>query len=128
MSDMAKWAIEKMISKDDIDAFMDEMLFNEYQVKACKTAIYPKQYKIIYPAMLLCGEAGEIANKVQKHMRDGTPLDDKDLAKELGDCLWALANLAEDLGYDFDEIATMNIEKLKSRARRGTLSGSGDHR
>lgn len=126
---MAKWgSLNNMISQVDIDAFMDEMLFNEYQQKAIKTAIYPKQYKILYPTMLLCGEAGEIANKVQKHMRDGTPLDDKDLAKEIGDCLWALANLAEDLGYDFDEIATMNLEKLKSRQNRGKLSGSGDNR
>lgn len=125
---MAKWKINKMIARDDTNDFMDEMLFNEYQKEACKTAIYPKQYKVIYPAMLLCGEAGEIANKVQKHMRDGTPLDDKDLAKELGDLLWGVANMAEDLGYDLDEIATMNIEKLKSRMRRGTLSGSGDNR
>jgi NTP pyrophosphatase (non-canonical NTP hydrolase) len=50
------------------------------------------------------------------------------LAKEIGDALWALANLAEDLGYDFDEIATMNLEKLKSRQNRGKLSGSGDNR
>jgi len=122
---MAKWDISKMISKDDIDAFMDEMLMNEYQVEARKTAFYKD--KIIYPALGLCGEAGEVAEKIKKWLRDGT-IDDVEVAKELGDVLWYIANLAEDLGYDLEEIARMNVEKLKSRQSRGKLSGSGDNR
>jgi len=124
---MAKWDVSKMISRDDIDAFMDEMLFNEYQQKAIKTAIYPKEYKIIYPALGLCGEAGEVAEKVKKWLRDGE-INDRDIALELSDCLWYIANLAEDLGYDLEEIAQMNLDKLADRKKRGVLRGSGDHR
>lgn len=114
-----------MISRDDIDAFMDETLMNEYQQEARKTAFYKD--KIIYPALGLCGEAGEVAEKIKKWMRDGT-IDDQAVAKELGDVLWYVANLAEDLGYDLEEIARMNIEKLQSRQKRGKLHGSGDNR
>ncbi len=111
---------------DEVKLFIGDM--DVYQAQARKTAIYPREYKIIYPALGLCGEVGEVAEKVKKSIRDGHDLDDKALAKELGDVLWYLANLAEDLGYDLSEIAEMNYEKLKSRQERNTLKGNGDER
>lgn len=98
---------------------------DEYQEKASKTAIYKD--KLTYPALGLSGEAGEVANKVKKYMRDGH-LDTVDLAKELGDVLWYVAMVANDIDFDLSQIAELNIQKLNSRMERGTIQGSGDNR
>jgi NTP pyrophosphatase (non-canonical NTP hydrolase) len=103
------------------------MTFEEYQNEASKTAIYPETYKVIYPALGLTGEAGEVAEKVKKWVRDGT-LDREGVKKELGDVMWYLAALATDLNVSLNEIANANIEKLRSRQARQKLSGSGDDR
>ena len=100
------------------------MTFDEYQVKAKQTAIY--DHPIIYPKLGLCGESGEVAEKVKKHVRDGTSLDE--LKKELGDVLWYLASIASDLNISLNDIALTNVEKLQSRMERGKISGSGDNR
>lgn len=108
------------------------MTLNEYQEQANKTAIYKDEYRIIYPALGLNGEAGEVAEKVKKIIRDGSGefSDEKklELAKELGDTIWYCAALARDIGIDLETIAQMNIDKLKSRQERGKISGSGDNR
>jgi NTP pyrophosphatase (non-canonical NTP hydrolase) len=119
-----------MITAEDMEAFIDEkrkdsLTFNAYQKAARRTAIYTD--RITYPTLGLCGEAGEVAEKIKKFMRDGV-LNDKEVAKELGDVLWYIANLAEDLGYDLAEIADMNLEKLADRKNRGVIRGSGDNR
>ena len=103
------------------------MRFYEYQEEASKTAIYPEQYKIVYPALGLAGEAGEVAEKVKKHIRDGV-LNVEDLKKELGDVLWYLAAIASDLGLNLDDVAESNLQKLRSRQARGVIGGSGDNR
>ena len=100
------------------------MTFDEYQVKAKQTAIY--DHPIIYPTLGLCGESGEVAEKVKKHLRDGTSLDE--LKKELGDVLWYLASIASDLNISLNDIALTNVEKLQSRMERGKISGSADNR
>lgn len=107
------------------------MTFNTYQKKANVTAKYPKQIGLIYTALGLNGEAGEIAEKIKKHLRDKIELDKtykEELAKELGDVLWYLSAMAGEIGYKLDEIADMNIKKLFSRFKRGKISGSGDNR
>lgn len=119
-----------MISGEDIESFLDEkrragLTLNEYQKAARRTAIYTD--RIIYPALGLCGESGEVAEKIKKFLRDGI-LNDREVAKELGDVLWYVANLAEDLGYDLAEIADINLEKLESRAKRNVIKGDGDNR
>lgn len=108
------------------------MTLNEYQELALTTAIYPKDKSIIYPALGMCGEAGEVADKVKKVIRDDnqefTEEKKREIAKEIGDVLWYCAVLANDLGLPLQEIAVMNIEKLESRKKRGMLGGSGDNR
>lgn len=108
------------------------MELNEYQKKALETAIYPREYKGIYPVLGLTGEAGEVADKVKKVLRDNggvfSPEKSLEIAKEIGDVLWYIATLSHDLGYSLEEIAQMNYEKLHSRAERGKIGGSGDNR
>lgn len=109
------------------------MQANEYQTGALQTAIYPNMgQNFIYPALGLVGEAGEVAEKVKKIIRDGngtlTDPDRDKIAKELSDVCWYVAVLAWELDYTLEEIMQMNLNKLKSRADRGVLSGSGDDR
>jgi len=103
------------------------MDFSSYQKRAKSTAIYPEAYKLVYPALGLAGETGEVAEKVKKSIRDGN-LDVEGLKKELGDVLWYIAAIANDMGFDLSEIAQMNLDKLESRKNRGVLGGSGDNR
>ncbi len=109
------------------------MTFEEYQKKSKTTAIYPNQgNNFTYTVLGLVGEAGEVAEKLKKIIRDdgGNITDDKreEIKKELGDVLWYLAQASTELGLSLDDIASANIEKLFSRKSRGVLSGSGDNR
>ena len=102
------------------------MTFEDYQVAAVKTAIYPREYAVIYPALGLAGEAGEVANKVKKTIRDGSSVEG--VIAEVADCLWYIAAIASDLGVSLDDLAQKNLDKLKGRAERGKIGGSGDDR
>ena len=109
------------------------MDLNHYQTTALETAIYPNQgQNFTYPVFGLLGEAGEVADKLKKVIRDddGVLTDSvRDaVAKELGDVLWYLAVLSYELDYDLNTIAQNNLDKLASRKARGVISGSGDNR
>ncbi|HLM85806.1 MAG TPA: nucleoside triphosphate pyrophosphohydrolase family protein [Solirubrobacteraceae bacterium] len=108
------------------------MELSDYQRLSRRTAEYPRQAWLSYPALGLAGEAGEVAEHAKKAIRDdGGEISEQRRAamgKELGDVLWYVAQLASELGLDLDEIAQGNLEKLLSRQRRGVLSGSGDER
>ena len=108
------------------------MTFNEYQKWALKTAIYPENLRIMYPALGLAGEVGEVAEKVKKIYRDKDGLIGTEtrvaLQQEIGDVLWYTAVLAADLDLYLEDVAKSNIEKLKSRKKRGKLQGEGDAR
>ena len=106
------------------------MNFSEYQKRANATAIYDSKFSILYPTLGLAGEAGEVAEKVKKIIRDNKSIIDErqDVAKELGDVLWYVAAVARDIGYSLEVIAEMNIEKLESRKERGVIQGNGDNR
>lgn len=108
------------------------MDFSAYQKAATGTALYADAYRVTYPALGLASEAGEVAGKVKKVLRDRGGDFNRDqidaIKDELGDVLWYVAALAADLGIDMEEIAAGNIEKLRSRLERGTLQGDGDKR
>jgi NTP pyrophosphatase (non-canonical NTP hydrolase) len=109
------------------------MTFQEYQEESRKTAVYPnKDNNFIYPTLGLAGEAGEVAEKIKKVIRDGNGIvtEEKkgEITKELGDVLWYVANLAKELGISLEEVAQKNLEKLQSRQQRNELHGSGDNR
>jgi len=124
---MAKWDLDKMINETDIEAMTDKTDFEWFQERCLETAIYPKQQGLAYTALGLASEAGEYAGKIKKGIRDGT-FDDKAAAAELGDVLWYVATAAHELGYDLDEIANGVVKKLRDRAARDVISGSGDYR
>jgi NTP pyrophosphatase (non-canonical NTP hydrolase) len=107
--------------------------FQAYQAQTATTARYPNVgANPVYPTLGLCGEAGEVAEKVKKALRDhGGQFSDElraDLALELGDVLWYLARLASELELDLGAIAEANVAKLASRAERNVIGGSGDRR
>lgn len=103
-----------------------------YQKVALTTAIYPREQAIIYPTLGLTGEAGEVANKVKKIIRDGSDSKDEKLVSEIkaeiGDCLWYIAVLANDFDIKLSDIASTNLEKLANRKKNNTIHGSGDTR
>jgi NTP pyrophosphatase (non-canonical NTP hydrolase) len=104
-----------------------------YQTRSRATALYPGVgTNPIYPTLGLCGEAGEVADKVKKVIRDRGGVFDagvrEALRLELGDVLWYVAQLATELDLDLDDVATANLDKLASRAARNVIGGSGDDR
>ena len=111
----------------------DKLFINEvitpdlYENLASETAIFPKEKALEYLALGLTSEAGEVAGKVKKLIRDGKG-DKKAIASEIGDVLWYCAMMAKEVGVPLNTIMQENLRKLHSRKERGTLSGSGDER
>jgi NTP pyrophosphatase (non-canonical NTP hydrolase) len=122
--------------KQEAEQFLKEKYdmvdFNSYQRSASKFAIYPEQHKLIYPALGMAGEAGEVANKIKKLIRDGPdkrPLTwREDISYEIGDVLWYCSELADNINYTLGMIAAQNLAKLQKRKAKGTIGGSGDTR
>ena len=109
------------------------MNFNDYQTKSRKTAKYPViGHAVIYPALGLVNEAGDVAGKIKKVFRDRDGQVSEEvreaLKAELGDVLWYIAQVATELDLSLDEIAEHNIAKLYDRLERGTIQGDGDNR
>ena len=109
------------------EVYKDMISLAQYQSAAAKTAMYKHNHKILYPALGLAGEAGEVANKVKKILRDGS-FDRDGISDEIGDCLWYIAALCRDLNVDLSDVARNNLKKLKDRQERGTIKGNGDKR
>lgn len=103
-----------------------------YQQSASKFAIYPQDKGLEYLSLGLASEAGEVAGKVKKIIRDKNGiLSDEDkqaLAAELGDVLWYVAMLAQDMGIKLSYVFNKNIDKLQVRMDNNTIGGSGDNR
>ena len=110
------------------------MNFNEYQKQALTTASSTgDEFKdVMHWVLGITGEAGEIAEKIKKIVRDKNGVisdsDKAELSSEIGDVLWYLAVLSHELGLSFEDIADANLVKLKSRKHRGVIGGSGDNR
>lgn len=112
-----------------------ELTFDTYQAYATETAVYPGKGELL--GLLYCGlgtaeEAGEVAGKIKKVLRDNAGVVDDNqrerIRKEMGDVLWYLAGVAKELGVSLGEIARDNVVKLRGRRERGTLHGDGDDR
>ena len=107
------------------------MDFDDYQLLAHRTAVYPAEKGLEYLALGLVGEAGEVANKVKKILRGDYLFTDEfagELSKELGDVLWYLAEMCTHLDIRLMQIAGENTLKLKERKKSGKIKGSGDNR
>lgn len=120
--------------------------FNEYQIEAVRLNISLKKFMEKFPDVddniikllavsydgLGLGEAGEVQGKIKKIIRDNggiiTSEATEEIKKELGDTLWYIASMCENLGITLTDVANSNIEKLHDRQKRGVLSGSGDNR
>jgi NTP pyrophosphatase (non-canonical NTP hydrolase) len=124
------------VSGASFDAISDAVYtFEDYQSHAAETAMYPGRGTIqglVYLALGLCGESGEVAEKVKKLVRDANGEVSEEarilLLKELGDCQWYIAELTTHLGDSLGHVARLNIAKLHDRMHRGVLGGNGDNR
>jgi NTP pyrophosphatase (non-canonical NTP hydrolase) len=103
------------------------LTLQQYQELASATAIYPEELALPYLGLGLSGEAGEVANKLKKDIRDEY-LDKEGLAAELGDVLWYIAMLCNELNISLNDVGNRNLFKLKQRQQKGTIKGSGDKR
>jgi len=108
------------------------MTLDDYQKKALSTNINPGTHIFFDRMFGLVGEAGEMADKVKKWIRDDgadwKKLDKELMVSELGDVLWYVATLAETLGFSLEEVGQRNLGRLQDRKNRGKLSGAGDSR
>lgn len=102
----------------------DSYTLGQYQSDALASAVYPDQggrAGLVYTILGLCGEAGELANKLKKHMRNETPINETVLADELGDVLWYVAAVSREINRDLGDLAFLNINKLNQRKEVGTI-------
>lgn len=109
------------------------MNLSDYQHLSRRTAQYPSiGHAVIYPALGLTNEAGEVAGKIKKIFRDKAGVigeaDREALKAELGDVLWYLAQVCTELDLSLEDVAQHNLDKLASRQARGAIGGEGDER
>lgn len=109
------------------------MNIDDYRNAIRAFAIYPEanscsKNELMYLALGLCGEAGEVAEKIKKVYRDNKAVNHEELAKELGDVAWYWARLCEAIQFRCDDVLLKNVKKLTSRQERNVLRGSGDNR
>ena len=107
--------------------------FNDYQQATSQTAKYPPSQALEYLSLGIASEAGEVAGKMKKWIRDGDSKMTREewvqaMSSEIGDVLWYVARLADELGLSLSEIAEENMAKLLDRNARGVIGGSGDNR
>ncbi len=112
---------------------MSSITATEYQIRAAETAIFPKEKALEYLTLGLTGEAGEIANKVKKLIRDGADVEGyqerlSQISAELGDVLWYCAMLANEVDTNLGSVMEGNLNKLADRKARNRLQGDGDNR
>lgn len=109
------------------------MNFNEYQTATKQTAKYPPEQALEYLSLGIASEAGEVAGKMKKKIRDGESKMTHEewilaVSSEIGDVLWYCARLADELNLNLSQIAEENMNKLLDRKARGVIGGSGDNR
>jgi NTP pyrophosphatase (non-canonical NTP hydrolase) len=97
------------------------MHLDDYQALAARTLgrDRTREQQIANAALGLAGEAGEVADQIKKHLFHDFPLDEAEVVKELGDCLWYVAAMCTTLGLSLDRVAQTNVEKLRRRYPEG---------
>ena len=124
--------VDQYIFDNGYTDYSDET-FNNYQKATSQTAKYPPQMALIYLSLGIASEAGEVAGKMKKWIRDGDSKMTREewvqaMSSEIGDVLWYAARLADELGLSLSQIAEDNMDKLLDRKARGVIGGSGDNR
>jgi len=133
--------ILRLASEERLDKYIEEngfvlfsqQTFNGYQKSTSMTAKYPPEQALEYLSLGIASEAGEVAGKMKKWIRDGESKMTREewvgaMASEIGDVLWYTARLADELGLSLSQIAEDNMDKLLDRKARGVIGGSGDNR
>jgi NTP pyrophosphatase (non-canonical NTP hydrolase) len=124
--------VEAYIKENNLVPFSNET-FSGYQKATAQTAKYPKEFAMVYLSLGIASEAGEVAGKMKKWIRDGDSKMTREqwvqaMSSEIGDVLWYAARLADELGLSLSQIAEENMDKLLDRKARGVIGGSGDNR
>ena len=124
--------VESHLQENGWVEFSDET-FNNYQKATAQTAKYPADQALEYLSLGIASEAGEVAGKMKKWIRDGDSKMTREqwlkaMSSEIGDVLWYTARLADELGLSLSQIAEDNMDKLLDRKKRGVIGGSGDDR
>ena len=125
-----QWSKPSDLAEMSINAYQltVPLTMDAYQEQAKATAVYPYEKADQYLIAGLAGEVGELASIFAKHWRGDGDLNHDHAKAELGDILWFVAMLAEQLDTDLTEVAQNNLNKLADRANRGKLKGNGDNR
>lgn len=108
----------------------NKMTGKEYQKLAMRTCGIPydnKEGRLHHAVFGLTSEAGEVAGILQK-VYQGHEFDKEHIKKELGDCLWMIAEACEALDLDMDDVMQTNIDKLKARYPEGFSADRSLHR
>lgn len=106
---------------------MADFTMQQYLEFTRTTAKYPTDAATVYLTLGLASEAGEVAGKLKKLIRDNNvPVED--YLDEVGDCLWYIARICDEAGITLEQLAQANMEKLQSRLERNVISGDGDKR
>jgi NTP pyrophosphatase (non-canonical NTP hydrolase) len=84
--------------------------------------------RLVENTLGLVGEAGEVAEKIKKLIRDANRFNNEEILKELGDVVFYATALANIYGNGLQQVLELNMKKLDDRQKRGKLKGSGDNR
>jgi|13_taG_2_1085334.scaffolds.fasta_scaffold92658_2 NTP pyrophosphatase (non-canonical NTP hydrolase) len=126
-----------MLSGDDLENFgyyenftdSDEVDWADlYSAWVEKKILTSGSDRLVENTLGLVGEAGEVAEKIKKLIRDSNRFQNEEIMKELGDVVFYATALANIYGRGLQEVLQLNIEKLDDRQKRGKLKGSGDNR
>lgn len=127
-----------MLSRDDIDAFERYNKYDHQELQDTSASTYSSWVesmvlttgddRLVENTLGLVGEAGEVAEKIKKLIRDSSRFSEEEIAKELGDVLFYTVALSNIYGYTLQELIDLNRDKLEGRKKRNTLHGSGDDR
>jgi NTP pyrophosphatase (non-canonical NTP hydrolase) len=126
-----------MLSGDDLENFGYYEMFQDsdevdwadlYSAWVEKKILTSGSDRLVENTLGLVGEAGEVAEKIKKLIRDSNRFQNEEIMKELGDVVFYATALANIYGRGLQEVLQLNIEKLDDRQKRGKLKGSGDNR